>query len=178
MPYADTLGPVQAIGAIREKFHVSFRNMCRCVSAPKMLECHRAFRLFKMRDAETPEDVEATHGVFQTLEDGMKAVLQCVGLEELTTSADAEQQALGARAHESAQRVRESANATGSRVDDLATAPTTSLLPDAHGGGACDGVKWHCLVVGFIKPIPGVKQEENPNAQNPSCDTQSTCENP
>jgi len=46
--------------------------VCRCVSAPKMLESLWAIRFLKVSDAEAPEDVKATLDVFHLVEDGWR----------------------------------------------------------------------------------------------------------
>jgi hypothetical protein len=57
---SHTLGPIQTVSTIVEKFHVPLGYVCRCVSAPKMLESLWAIRFLKVSDAEAPEDVKAT----------------------------------------------------------------------------------------------------------------------
>jgi hypothetical protein len=59
-PCSHTLGPIQTISTIVEKFHVSLGYVCRCVSAPKMLESLWAIRFLEVSDAEAPEDVKTT----------------------------------------------------------------------------------------------------------------------
>src|SRR5216684_7622592 len=73
-PTSHTLGPIQSISTIVEKFHVPLEYVRRCESTPKMLESLWAIRFLKVSDAETPEDVKATLNVFHLVEDGVEAV--------------------------------------------------------------------------------------------------------
>ena len=89
-PCSHTLGPIQTISTIVEKFHVPLGYVCRRVSAPKMLESLWAIGFLKVSDTEAPEDVKATLDVFHLVEDGVEAVLESVRLQELGASARAE----------------------------------------------------------------------------------------
>lgn len=71
---SHTLGPIQTISTIVEKFHVPLGYMCWCVSAPKMLVSFWAIRFLKVSDAEAPEDVKAALDVFHLVENGVEAV--------------------------------------------------------------------------------------------------------
>src|SRR5229473_3517806 len=106
-PRSHTLGPIQTISTIVEKFHVSLGYVCRCVSAPKMLESLWAIRFLKVSDAEAPEDVKATLDVFHLVENGVEAVLESVRLQELGTSARAEKQTRRAKARVFLEHCRE-----------------------------------------------------------------------
>ena len=88
-PRSHTLGPIQTVSTIVEKFHVPLGYVRRCVSAPKMLESLWAIRFLKVSDAEAPEDVKATLDVFHLVEDGVEAVLESIRLQELGAGARA-----------------------------------------------------------------------------------------
>ena len=62
-----------------------------CVSRPEVLQGLRALPRLELRDAEPPEDVEPTLFVLDLFQDGMKAVLKSVRLEELIPRRCAEQ---------------------------------------------------------------------------------------
>ena len=54
------------------------------MSRPEVPQRFGAFRLLRMRDSVTPENVEAAFRVLQFFEQRMKAILQRVRLQELT----------------------------------------------------------------------------------------------
>jgi len=80
-PCSHTLGPIQTISTIVEKFHVSLGYVCRCVSAPRMLESLWAIRFLKVSDAEAPEDVETSALMRHVVENRMQAVAERVRLQ-------------------------------------------------------------------------------------------------
>src|SRR2546429_5256825 len=71
-----------------------------CVSRPEVLQGLRALGRLELRDAEPPKDVEPTLFVLDLFQDGMKAVLESVRLEELLPRRGAKQKPRGAAADE------------------------------------------------------------------------------
>ena len=59
-PYSNLLGPFQPIITISQQFYVSLRDVCLCMSRPKVLQRLRTLCRLQLRDAEAPEDVKST----------------------------------------------------------------------------------------------------------------------
>src|SRR2546430_10609350 len=78
-----------------------------CVSRPEVLQGLRALRRLELRDAEPPKDVQPTLFVLDLFQDGMKAVLESVRLEELLPRRGAMQKPRGAAADDIPQHCRE-----------------------------------------------------------------------
>jgi hypothetical protein len=79
-----------------------------CVSRSEVLQGLRALRRLELRDAESPEDIERTLFVLDLFQDGMKAVLKSVRLEELIPRRCAEQKPACAIANELLEDSRQS----------------------------------------------------------------------